>query len=191
MSAIEVVPATPDRWDDVVTILGSGSEQGCWCQAPRGREAGRPDKGPDLRPRLLREQLAEDPPAGLLAYLDGTVVGWLGFGRRDRLPRLQRSRTIPAVDDQPVWSVLCFNVRPGYRRRGVATALLDGLVDYAERSGAPGVEAYPIDPGGRRVDTSFGFVGMTGWFERAGFERIVETDAHSAGRTRMLMRRMF
>jgi hypothetical protein len=73
----------------------------------------------------------------------------------------------------------------------VATALLDGLVAYAGRSGAPGVEAYPIDPGGQRVDTSFGFVGMTSWFERAGFERVVETDGHSAGRTRILMRRMF
>src|SRR5215204_4925195 len=80
MASIEVVPATPDRWDDVVTILGSGGERGCWCQAPRGRDAGRPDKGPDLRPRLLREQLAEDPPAGMLAYLDGAVVGWLGSG---------------------------------------------------------------------------------------------------------------
>ena len=191
MASIEVVPATPDRWEDVVTILGSGGEKGCWCQAPRGREAGRPDKGPDLRPRLLREQSAEDPPAGMLAYLEGEVVGWLGFGPRDRLPRLQHSRTIPAVDDLPVWSVLCFNVRPGYRKRGVATALLDGLVAYAERAGAPGVEAYPIDPGGQRVDTSFGFVGMTAWFERAGFERIVETEGHSAGRTRILMRRMF
>ena len=191
MSTIEVIPATPDRWADVVTILGSGGEKGCWCQAPRGREAGRPDQGSDLRRRLLQEQLTEDPPAGMLAYRDDTVVGWLGFGRRDRLPRLGRSRTIPTVDDQPVWSVLCFNVRPGHRRQGVATALLDGLVAYAQRSGAPGVEAYPIDPGGRRVDTSFGFVGLTTWFERAGFEPVVATDAHSAGRTRMLMRRMF
>jgi ribosomal protein S18 acetylase RimI-like enzyme len=186
---IEVVPATPERWDDVVEILGK-TEAGCWCQAPRGREAGRPDKDSGLRRRLLREQLDEDPPAGMLAYLDGVVVGWLGFGRRDRLPRLQRSRTIPAVDDRPVWSVLCFNVRPGYRRRGIATALLDGLITYAEASGAPGLEAYPIDPGGQRVDSTFGFVGLTGWFERAGFERVVETDAHSARRPRILMRRM-
>ena len=141
---IKVVPATPDRWDDVVTILGSSSEAGCWCQAPRGREAGRPDRGPDLRPRLLREQLAEDPPAGMLAYVDGEVAGWLGFGRRDRLPRLQRSRTIPAIDDLPVWAVLCFNVRPGFRRRGVATALLEGgVVAWAlSRDPEP-----PRDPG--------------------------------------------
>ena len=62
---------------------------------------------------------------------------------------------------------------------------------YAAASGAPGVEAYPIDPGGQRIDTSFGFVGMTAWFERAGFERVVPTDAHSARRPRILMRRMF
>ena len=73
----------------------------------------------------------------MLAYVDGEVAGWLGFGPRPLLPRLARSRTIPTVDDVPVWSILCFNIRVGYRRKGVATALLDGLVDYARRSGHP------------------------------------------------------
>lgn len=191
MPAIEVVPATPDRWDDVVTILGSGDDRGCWCQAPRGRDTGPRRSDPTFRPELLQAQLAEDPPAGMLAYVDGEVAGWLGFGPRPLLPRLARSRTIPTVDDVPVWSILCFNIRVGYRRKGVATALLDGLVDYARRSGAPGLEAYPIDPGDERVGSGFGYVGLTGWFERAGFDRIVETDGHSADRVRILMRRMF
>ena len=103
-------------------------------------------------------------------------------GHGPLLPRLARSRTIPTVDEEPVWSILCFNIRVGYRRQGVATALLDGLVDYARRSGAPGLEAYPIDPGEERVGSGFGYVGLTGWFERAGFDRVVETDGHSAGR---------
>jgi len=47
--------------------------------------------------------------------------------------RLQRSRTIPAVDDAPVWSIVCFLVRSGYRRRGVSRALLDAVVGYARR----------------------------------------------------------
>jgi GNAT superfamily N-acetyltransferase len=127
----------------------------------------------------------------MLAYVDGEVAGWCGFGPRPGLPRLERSRTIPKIDDEPVWSVLCFNVRVGYRRRGVAAALLAGLVDYARRSGAPGVEAYPIDPEGGRVDTSFGYVGVTPMFEKAGFRRIVETDARSDRRPRILMRLMF
>ena len=188
---IEVVPATPDRWDDVVRILGRGGDVGCWCQAPRGIALGYGRSKPGARRVALREQLEEEPPAGMLAYVDGEVAGWCGFGVRTRLPRLERSKTIPKVDDAPVWSVLCFNVRPGFRRRGVAAALLQGVVEYARRSGAPGVEAYPIDPAGGRVDVSFGYVGVTPMFEKLGFERILETDAHSDRRPRILMRLMF
>lgn len=148
---ISVVPATPDRWSDVVTILGGNGERGCWCQAPRGIAGGGRNAPPGVRREALREQVAWDPPAGMLAYVDGEVAGWCGFGPRPTLPRLVRSRTIPAIDDRPVWAILCFNVRVGYRRRGVAATLLAGVVDLARRSGAPGVEAYPIDPGGGRV----------------------------------------
>jgi GNAT superfamily N-acetyltransferase len=136
----------------------------------------------------LREQLEEDPPAGMLAYVDGEVAGWCGFAPRPRLPRLVSSRTIPAIDDRPVWAVLCFKIRVGYRRRGVAAALLAAVVNDARRSGAPGVEGYPIDPAGGHIDTSFGFVGMTPMFERLGFRRVLETDAHSDRRPRWLMR---
>jgi GNAT superfamily N-acetyltransferase len=185
---IDVVPATPDRWADVVTLLGGNGDRGCWCQAPRGRAVGYGQIRPGVRREALRAQLEEDPPAGMLAYVAGEVVGWCGFGPRPRLPRLARSRTIPAIDDKPVWSILCFNVRVGYRQRGVAAALLAGVVAYARRSGAPGVEAYPIDPEGGRVDTSFGYVGVTPMFERAGFRRMLETAARSDRRSRWLMR---
>jgi GNAT superfamily N-acetyltransferase len=191
VGAIDVVPATADRWPDVVTLLGGNGDRGCWCQAPRGRAVGYGKSRPSVRREALRAQLDEDPPAGMLAYVDGEVAGWCGFGPRLALPRLQRSRTIPKVDDLPVWSILCFNVRVGYRRRGVAAALLKGVVDFARRSGAPGVEAYPIDPEGGRVDTGFGYVGVTPMFEKAGFRRVVETSAHSDGRPRILMRREF
>jgi GNAT superfamily N-acetyltransferase len=190
-AAVVVVPATADRWDDVVTILGGNGDKGCWCQAPRGLAIGYGTSRPGVRRNALRDQLEEEPPAGMLAYVDGEVAGWCGFGVRPRLPRLERSKTIPKIDEQPVWSVLCFNVRVGYRRRGVAAALLEGVVDYARRSGAPGVEAYPIDPDGSRVDVGFGYVGVTPMFEKLGFRRIVETAARSDRRPRILMRLMF
>ena len=185
---IRVEPATADRWDDVVTVLGPSGDSGCWCQAPRGRDTGPRHGDPTYRPELLRAQLGEDPPAGMLAYLDDEPAGWLGFAPRSRLPRLARSRTIPQVDEIDAWAILCFNVRSGYRRRGIATALLDGLVAYARDRGAPALEAYPIDAAGGRVDSGFGYVGLTTWFEAAGFTRVVETDARSAGRPRILMR---
>ena len=168
-------------------VLGGNGDRGCWCQAPRGFSSSW-NSGPGVRRKLLRSQLGEDPPAGMLAYIDGDVAGWCGFGVRPRLPRLERSRTIPKIDDRPVWAILCFNIRVGYRRRGVASALLDGVIDFARRSGAPGLEAYPIDPGGGRVDSGFGYVGLTPMFERAGFKRIVETAAKSDHKPRILMR---
>ena len=194
MSAVEVWPATPDRWPDVRIIMTGNAdpddERGCWCQAPRGRVRGNASDS-SARPRALREQLAADPPAGLLAYIDGEVAGWVGFAPRPLLPRLERSRTIPKLDDVPVWSVVCFRIRVGYRRRGVAGALLAHLVDYATEHGAPGLEAYPIDAGGQRLDPGFSFVGLVSMFEKAGFQTVAATSAHSAGRERVVMRRMF
>jgi GNAT superfamily N-acetyltransferase len=87
-----------------------------------------------------------------------------------------------------VWAILCLDIRVGYRRRGVAQALVEGVVDYARERGAPGVEAYPVDPDGERVNTSFGFVGFTPMFERLGFRRVLMTDAHSDRRPRWLLR---
>lgn len=184
---IRVVPATAEHWPAVVALLGDGDERGCWCQSWRGTTPGA-GADPGARRRTLRAQLDAKPPPGMIAYFGGEPVGWCGFGPRPSLPRLVRSRTIPALDDRAVWAIGCFVVRPGYRRRGVARALLDAVVAYARASGAPGVEGYPVDPEGSRVNTSFGFVGFAHMFERAGFRRALETSAHSDRRTRWLMR---
>jgi GNAT superfamily N-acetyltransferase len=188
-SGIDVLPATAERWPDVVALLGGPTERGCWCQSWRGPiRSADPDAPDDNRSRLER-QVRDGPYApGVVAYLDGEPVGWCGLGPRDAMPRLARSRTIPRIDDVAVWSIGCFVVRPGFRRRGVARALLLGAVDHARASGAPAVEAYPIDPGAARVSSSFGFVGFTSMFEAAGFRRIALTDAHSAGLPRWLVR---
>ena len=181
---MEVVPATEDRFDDVVAVLGGG----CLCQYWRmtSGEYARADE--EARLAALRAQLAETPPAGMLAYVDGEPVGWVGFGVRERVGRLVRSRTIPKIDDRPVWSIYCFTVRVGYRRQGAARALLDGLVTYAREQGAPALEAYPVDTGGARIHGTAAYVGVASMFEAAGFRRVLETDARSDHRPRWLMR---
>jgi GNAT superfamily N-acetyltransferase len=183
----EVVPATLERWDDVVEMLGVSGEAGCWCQAWRGFDT-TARSGGRSREEILRDQVADTPPPGYVAYLDGLPVGWVGVSVRTDTPRLQTSRTIPAIDDLPVWSIGCFRIRPGYRRRGVARALLDGVVRAAREAEAPGVEAYPIDPDGRRVEVGAGFVGIASMFDAAGFRRVLVTDAHSGGLARHLVR---
>ena len=185
---LEVVPATEDRWADVAGLLDASAEKGCWCQAWRGLDT-KALSGGRSRPELLREQMRGERPApGYVAYLDGVPVGWVGVGVRTLTPRLMSSRTIPAIDDLPVWSIGCFRIRPGYRRRGIAKALLAGVVDAARGAGAPGVEAYPIDPEGARVDTGAGFAGIASMFDAAGFRRVLVTDGHSGGLPRLLVR---
>jgi GNAT superfamily N-acetyltransferase len=187
-ATVDIVPATVDRWDDVAQLLDASGEAGCWCQAWRGFDA-KSVSGGRSRPQLLREQMeGEPPPPGYLAYLDGEPVGWVGVGVRTRTPRLDHSRTIPAIDDLPVWSIGCFRIRPGYRRRGIASALLGGVMDAARKAKAPGVEAYPIDPEGRRVEVGAGFVGIASMFDAAGFRRVLVTDAKSGGLPRLLVR---
>jgi GNAT superfamily N-acetyltransferase len=185
---IAIQPATADRWDDVAKLLDGDGEKGCWCQPWRGVATGYGKARGESRREMLRAQLAADVPPGFIAYLDGEPAGWCGVSVRTETPRLQRSRTIPAIDDTPVWSIGCFRIRVGYRRRGVARALLAGVVDAARAAGAPGVEAYPIDPGGKRVDVGFAFVGLASMFDAAGFKRVLVTDAHSAGLPRLLVR---
>ena len=132
--------------------------------------------------------MASAVPPGFVAYLDGVPVGWIGVGVRSELPRLIGSRTIPAIDDKPVWSIGCFRIRPGYRRRGIASALLAGVIEAARAAGAPGIEAYPIDPEGRRVEVGAGFVGIASMFDAAGFRRVRFTKGHSGGLPRLLVR---
>lgn len=132
--------------------------------------------------------MSADPPPGFIALVEGEPVGWVGVSVRTSTPRLLRSRTIPAIDDKPVWSIGCFRVQAGRRRQGIAKALLAGVVHAARKAGAPGVEAYPIDPGGRRVGVVAGFVGIASMFDAAGFRRVMETGAHSARLPRILVR---
>ena len=185
---LEILPATIERWSDVQAVLDGSGEKGCWCQAWRGKDDVARASG-ESRPETLRRQLNDgSPPPGYLAYLDGVPVGWVGIGVRTETPRLVNSRTIPAIDDLPVWSIGCFRIRTGYRRRGIATALLAGVLEAARTAGTPGVEAYPIDPAGRRVDAGFAFVGIASMFDAAGFRRVTMTDARSAGLPRLLVR---
>jgi GNAT superfamily N-acetyltransferase len=189
-TTIRVEPATPDRWADLATLFEGDGPRGCWCQYWRQSSSPYRAGGPGSGERNLRGQVEAGPPApGLIAYHNDKPAGWIGLGPRRSMERLVRSRTIPTIDDGPVWAIVCFKVQVGHRRKGVARALLAAAVDYAAEHGAPAIEAYPIDPEGKRLDVAFSYVGFTGMFEAAGFERVMETEARSAGRPRILMGR--
>lgn len=186
----DVVPLTPDRWPDLEALFREGGDpRWCWCmfwRLPSSDFARR--KVPELRERL-HEMAAGDPAPGLVAYLDGRAVGWISVGPREDYARLERSRTIPRVDDRPVWSVVCFVVSREARGRGVASALLEGALRYATARGAATVEGYPVDPGDAKLPASAGYTGLRSVFERAGFSLVQVSGSKAGGHPRVIMRR--
>ena len=187
---IEVHPATVERFDDVAVVLAPKNPDApsCWCLSYRVPNAEfHALRGPD-RPARLRRYAEEGTPPGVVAYVDGEPAGWCSVSPRASHHRLTRSRTIPTVDDVPVWSIVCLVVRAAYRRQGLAHHLLRGAIDYARSQGAPMLEAYPVDSGAGRISTSLAYVGTTDLFEAAGFTRVTETASKSGGVVRWLMR---
>jgi GNAT superfamily N-acetyltransferase len=190
MAQIAVLPATADRFGDIARVLNpTGREQACWCmhwRAPAKEDV-------TTRGARLRELTEQEPAPGMLAYVGAEVAGWLGFSRRSAAGSLQRSRVLPAGDPETwltTWVFMCVTVRPGFRRQGVAQALLDAGVDYAATHGATALDAFPVEPEpGRRVPVSAAFVGTVGMFEQAGFDRLGPTGATSGRLTRWHLRR--
>ncbi len=192
MAGTEIVPLTADRWADVAELFGRrGADGGCWCMFWRLSAGDYSATTGTAHRERLQAMAGDDPAPGLLAVRGGRAVGWIGLGARSSLERLNRSRTLPPVDDLPVWSIVCFFVHRDARGSGVTADLLDGAVAYARERGAAGLEAYPVGGDGPRLKAELAYVGTVGMFRRAGFRTVRETDATSGGRSRWIVRLEF
>ena len=122
---------------------------------------------PNANRAAFRRIVRRGPPPGLLAFDDDLAVGWCQLTPRDAVPHLDRTWRLARVDDVPVWSLSCLYVRIGYRRRGIATALITEAMRAAKRAKAPALEAYPFDASLSPSSTSTGYAST---FARLGFQ---------------------
>jgi GNAT superfamily N-acetyltransferase len=176
------LPVTPDRWDDLEKLFGPhGAYSGCWCMWWRLSRAEFGRQSAEQRRVGLKELVDSGQVPGILAYLKGEPVAWVSVAPRESYPALERSRTLKRVDDQPVWSIVCFFVARPYRGRGLMVDLLRGVVTYAAQQGARIVEAYPVDPRGQTVHGSTeGYMGLLSAFQRAGFVEVARRSPRQA-----------
>lgn len=160
---------TEDLWpvlEDLFTT--SGPVGRCWCMYWRIGGAYR-ERSPGANKEAFRKIVSDGPPPGLLAFRDETAVGWCQLTPRDSLPALERNRRLKRVDAAAVWSISCFYVRKGYRKRGVTAALITAAVETARRAGAVAVEAYPLDAA---LTPSASHTGYASTFARLGFATV-------------------
>ncbi len=178
-AALEIHPATPERWDDLERLFGPrGADGGCWCMFPRLTSREFSANGNRGNRAALRLIVTDGRVPGLLAYAVGKPVGWVSvaprceFGRVERSP-LWRRRDGGSADvgsaQQVTYSVVCFFIDPDHRGSGVGRALLEAAVAHAAAQGATVVEGYPLDPGGRRLSQGAAWHGTLAMFESAGF----------------------
>ena len=174
---IRIAPLTPARWADLEIVFGDGRGAcgHCWCmywRMPR-RDF---EIGAGTR-RLFRARVEAGPPPGLLAYRGGAPVGWVQVGPRADVPGWNGARRLTAptaeapADDPRVWGISCFVTKAGYRRQGIATALLAGAVDWTRQNGARVLDACPVDASASRPPISL-YHGLASTFRRAGFREV-------------------
>jgi GNAT superfamily N-acetyltransferase len=175
---LTIHPLTQDRWPDLEAVFnarGCSVARGCWCMYYRVSGKGaytRPsDAQRSLGKKALKALAGQDPPPGLLGYQGKTPVGWVSLGPREDYAKLAKSPAMKPVDDQSVWSVVCFVVPSEFRGQGVARALLAGAVRYASKRGARLLEAYPVDKDQPSAPEAPWF-GSKRMFDEAGFEEV-------------------
>ncbi len=183
LPALEFHPLTPRRWKDFEQLFTArGACGGCWCmwwrltQSQFERQKGAGNK------RAMKRVVDSGDVPGLLAYGEGEPIAWCCVAPRERFSRLERSRILKPVDDQPVWSIVCFFIARPYRRRGLSVKLLRAAVRYARAHGAKIVEGYPIDPNEDYAD-AFAHTGLASAFAKAGFAEVLRRS-----KTRPIMR---
>ena len=166
---LRIEPLVPDLWPALEDLFGErGACNGCWCMYWRIGAAYR--KRPrELNREDFRAVVEAGPPPGLLAFDGDLPVGWCQLTPREALPWLERIRNLRRVDELPVWSISCFYVRIGWRRRGVTSALIHAAIEAARRAGSLALEAYPLD--GTHSPSATG-TGYASTFARAGFKEV-------------------
>lgn len=164
-------PLTADTWPDLENLFGAkGACGGCWCMTWRLSSKDY-ERNKGEQNRLMFKEMAEHgQPLGIIAYDGSQAVGWCSVSPRKSLLRLENSRLLKSPDDLPVWSITCFFIRKSFRRKGLATNLIQAAAAYAFKHGAPAVEAYPMIPRKENVPEVFAFIGFAKMFEKAGFE---------------------
>ena len=118
---------------------------------------------------------------GILAYDNNNPIGWCAIEPRESYALLENSRVLGRIDDEKVWSVVCFFVEKNYRRKGVTEKLLEAALNHARKHKAKIVEGYPVDS--EKTPSAFAWTGFVSAFLKAGFKEV-----HRGSPTRPIMR---
>ena len=137
---------------------------------PRGGQLWREVQGEPNKRAFLR-LLATKRLRAVIAETAEEAVGWCSFGPRTDFPKLERSRVFQREQaNSTTWCIVCFFIKPAWRDRGLATALLRAATREALSAGASEIEGLPaLHRKGATLAPAFAWTGVAEMFEAAGY----------------------
>jgi GNAT superfamily N-acetyltransferase len=146
---ITIHPVTEDSIDDWLQFFdhdgfaGNPDWASCYCLEPHIPPTAENPERPWRESRsIMVERLSKGETYGYLAYVDNTPAGWVNASLRSDYKHFQLVDP-NGPDPTSVIGVSCFVIAPPYRRHGVASALLDHVIEEAAARGASWIEGYP------------------------------------------------
>lgn len=125
--------------------------------------------------KIAEQQILAGDLQGYLALESGVSIGWCNANDKENYTTLGIGEEIrnayKGSPNERIKSVLCFEIAPNYRGKGIATALLTHVCEDAKAKGFDVIEGYPQL---RLQRETFDFIGPTRLFEKAGFSKVAE-----------------
>ena len=119
---------------------------------------------------MAQQQIDSGALCGYLAYVDGIAVGWCNANDRASFPSEPYCDvSFHAPTPKREVAVVCFEVAPASRGKGVATALLSRVLSDAKVNGYLAVVSFPVMCNERYEWDCTGPIRL---YEKAGFRKI-------------------
>jgi GNAT superfamily N-acetyltransferase len=185
---IEIRKLTPDLAEDYFDFFENraftdDSPYRCYCQVfqmtkeqyQAAYDSAEVQKDPGRASREEAErQIKDGVLRGYLAYADGKAIGWCNANDRAHYPAepiYDVPFHAPAENREKV--VVCFEIAPEYRGKGVATALLNRVIADAKIEGYLAVVSFPVVRSERYEWDNHGPIRL---YEKAGFVKAAEAE---------------
>lgn len=140
---------------------------GCYCQAYLNPPDTNPEDvfGEGKARQAACDRVADGTMDGYLAYEDEEVVGWCAAASSLMF------QALPGAEEK-LARILCFNIDPKFRNQGIASQILDLVIEDLAARGFEAVEAAPR----AEAFSDRSFQGTPEMFQKRGFEEIMELD---------------
>jgi GNAT superfamily N-acetyltransferase len=179
-----IKPLTISNWNDFENLFGpKGAYAGCWCMWWRlSRKEFENGQG-DSNRKAMKSIVNSGNIPGILAYSDGEPCGWCSVAPREDFGSLERSRVLKRIDNENVWSLVCFFIDKEYRGKNLGYKLILGAIEFVKSQGGKILEAYPTILKSGNAPPVSTYMGIPNILKKAGFKQI-----HQPSKSKLIMR---